>query len=165
MKYQTSLTLFLHGNTLGSTQTITDQAGAVVQDALYYPWGQRWAHVGTLWDERFASLGQRDSEATLDPTLFRMYSSGQGRWLSPDALAGDITNPQSLNRYAYVLNNPTDLIDPLGLDPCPENPGPDAPYCVEVIGNPPTNIPTMDTSCSYTNGFWCGYISPSGQDW
>src|SRR2546425_11117555 len=83
MKYQASLTFFLHGNTLGSTQTITDQAGAVIQDALYYPWGQRWTYVGTLWDERFASLGQRDSEATLDPTLFRMYSSGQGRWLSP----------------------------------------------------------------------------------
>ena len=33
---------------------------------------------------------------------------------------GDITNPQSLNRYAYVLNNPTNLIDPLGLDGIPE---------------------------------------------
>src|SRR2546425_5263693 len=116
MKYQTSLTLFLHGNTLGSTQTITDQAGVVVQDALYYPWGQRWTYVGTLWDERFASLGQRDSEATLDPTLFRTYSSGQGRWLSPDPIGGDISNPQSLNRYAYVLNNPASFTDPLGLD-------------------------------------------------
>jgi RHS repeat-associated protein len=71
--------------------------------------------VGTLWDERFASLGQRDSENSLDPTLFRMYSSGQGRWLSPDPIGGDTSNPQSLNRYAYVLNNPTNLIDPLGL--------------------------------------------------
>ena len=40
-----------------------------------------------------------------------------GRWLSPDPLAGDVSNPQSLNRYAYVLNNPTSLIDPLGLTP------------------------------------------------
>ena len=72
--------------------------------------------MGTLWDERFASLGQRDSEATLDPTLFRMYTSGQGRWLSPDPIGGDISNPQSLNRYAYVLNNPCSLIDPLGLE-------------------------------------------------
>src|SRR3989442_872619 len=44
-----------------------------------------------------------------------MYSSGEGRWLSPDPIGGDISNPQSLNRYAYVLNNPTSLIDPLGL--------------------------------------------------
>lgn len=30
-------------------------------------------------------------------------------------VGGDITNPQSLNRYAYVLNNPTTLVDPKGL--------------------------------------------------
>jgi hypothetical protein len=27
----------------------------------------------------------------------------------------DLTNPQSLNRYAYVMNNPTTLVDPSGL--------------------------------------------------
>jgi hypothetical protein len=43
-----------------------------------------------------------------------------GRWLTPDLLGGDITNPQSLNRYAYALNNPATLTDPLGLqaNPC-----------------------------------------------
>jgi RHS repeat-associated protein len=50
-----------------------------------------------------------------DETLFREYQSTQGRWVSPDPLGGDPTNPQSLNRYAYVLNNPTTLTDPLGL--------------------------------------------------
>src|SRR2546422_11417504 len=45
-----------------------------------------------------------------------MYTPNQGRWLSPDPLAGDIANPQSLNRYAYVVNNPTNFTDPLGLD-------------------------------------------------
>src|SRR2546427_3345676 len=115
MKYQDSVTYFLHTDLLGSSGTITNQAGDVTQDALYYPWGQRWAYQGSLRDERFASLGQRDSESALDPTLFRMYSSNQGRWLSPDPVAGDVGDPQSLNRYAYVLNNPTNLIDPLGL--------------------------------------------------
>jgi hypothetical protein len=46
-----------------------------------------------------------------------MKDSAEGHWLSPDPLAGDISNPQSLNRYAYVLDNPTTLTDPLGLDP------------------------------------------------
>src|SRR2546427_12560851 len=114
MKYQDSVTYFLHTNLLGSSGTITNHAGNVTQDALYYPWGQRWAYQGSLRDERFASLGQRDSEATLDPTLFRMYTSNQGRWLSPDPIGGGITNPPPLQRDAYVLHKPFDPIDTPG---------------------------------------------------
>jgi uncharacterized protein RhaS with RHS repeats len=47
--------------------------------------------------------------------------SALARWLTPDPLGGDITTPQWLNRYAYALNNPTSLTDPLGLQsggPC-----------------------------------------------
>lgn len=35
--------------------------------------------------------------------------------MSPDPLAGAVGNPQSLNRYAYVLNNPETFTDLLGL--------------------------------------------------
>lgn len=41
----------------------------------------------------------------------------QGRWLSPDPAgvdAVDILNPQSLNRFSYVFNNPLQFIDPTG---------------------------------------------------
>ena len=50
--------------------------------------------------------------------LFRQQSSSQGRWLAPDPAglaAVDITNPQTWNRYAYVMNDPVDNYDPLGL--------------------------------------------------
>ena len=49
---------------------------------------------------------------------FRQYSFLQGRWLAPDPYMGsyDLSNPQSMNRYAYVLNNPLSFIDPTGLD-------------------------------------------------
>jgi RHS repeat-associated protein len=47
----------------------------------------------------------------------RFQAGRWGRFLSPDILGGSLMNPQSLNRYAYVLNNPCTLIDPLGLTP------------------------------------------------
>jgi RHS repeat-associated protein len=45
----------------------------------------------------------------------------QGRWPSPDPAglaAVDPTNPQSWNRYAYVLNNPLNFIGPSGMGLC-----------------------------------------------
>ncbi|MCJ7503877.1 MAG: RHS repeat-associated core domain-containing protein [Acidobacteriia bacterium] len=117
-KYQGNVTYFIHGNHLGSTSMVFNHTGGTVaQDEIFYPWGERWDYAGTLYDERFASLGRRDAETGNDPTLFRMYESRLYRWLSPDPGAGSIYNPQSLNRYAYVLNNPVSFIDPLGLDP------------------------------------------------
>jgi hypothetical protein len=41
---------------------------------------------------------------------------GMGRFLSPDAIAGNLSNPQSLNLYSYVMNNPLTNLDPTGLD-------------------------------------------------
>jgi hypothetical protein len=39
-----------------------------------------------------------------------------GRFMSPDLLGGHVENPQSLNKYAYALNNPITITDPTGLD-------------------------------------------------
>ncbi len=61
---------------------------------------------------------ERDSESNLDHTQFRKYSSSLGRWIHPDPgglAAVDPSNPQSWNRYAYVLNGPMTYTDPLGL--------------------------------------------------
>lgn len=41
--------------------------------------------------------------------------------MSPDPLGGDLTNPQSLNKYAYVLNNPLTNTDPTGLYTCTDS--------------------------------------------
>ncbi|MBZ5544734.1 MAG: RHS repeat-associated core domain-containing protein [Acidobacteriia bacterium] len=104
----------MYSGHLGATTFVTDQTqtGATIQKTLYYPWGQLWASSALVKDNRFASLDQRDAETGNDPTLFRLYNPRLYRWLSPDPLAGDIKNPQSLNRYAYAMNNPTTLIDP-----------------------------------------------------
>jgi type VI secretion system secreted protein VgrG len=59
----------------------------------------------------------RDRDTGYDHTLWRKLDSVQGRWTSPDPYGGsmEIGNPQSFNRYAYVLNDPVNLMDPLGL--------------------------------------------------
>jgi RHS repeat-associated protein len=68
-----------------------------------------------LQEKRFAGLQHRDTNTNLDPTRFRMMSSTQGRWFSPDRFRGNVAKPQSLNRYAYVMNNPLSFTDPTGL--------------------------------------------------
>src|SRR5579875_817374 len=77
-------------------------------------WGQEWTRVGTMEEERFARLNHRDSETSLDPTHFRMYAPGQGRWLSPDPVRACPLHPQNFDRYAYVGNSPTNRTDPHG---------------------------------------------------
>jgi RHS repeat-associated protein len=67
--------------------------------------GQRWE----------ASLGLYDYRA-------RFYDPALGRFLQPDPIVPEPGNPQGLNRYAYVYNNPLRYTDPSGhmVDlPCP----------------------------------------------
>jgi RHS repeat-associated protein len=56
---------------------------------------------------------ERDTESGLDYFGARYYASSMGRWMSPDWSAkaepvpyAKLENPQSLNLYAYVGNNP-----------------------------------------------------------
>jgi hypothetical protein len=44
----------------------------------------------------------------------RYYLPYLNRFLSPDTIVPDPTNPQSFNRFAYVLNSPTNAVDPTG---------------------------------------------------
>lgn len=59
---------------------------------------------------------ERDSESGLDNFGARYFGSSMGRFMSPDPLAGHTEDPQTLNRYVYVRNNPLNLTDPTGLD-------------------------------------------------
>jgi RHS repeat-associated protein len=105
------------GDHLGTTRIVTDASGNVCYDADYYPCqGERTPYVNTC-TPAYKMAGMKfDQESGDYYTLNRYYPPNLGRWMSPDPLAGDITNPQSLNRYAYVSNNPMTLIYPLGLE-------------------------------------------------
>jgi hypothetical protein len=51
---------------------------------------------------------------------FRYYSAGLGRFMRPDNVSGNMTNPQSWNLYSYVVGNPVNFNDPTGHGPMPD---------------------------------------------
>jgi len=125
------------GDQVGSTRVLTDANGVVCYDADYYAFGGENVKVATC-PQAYKFTGyERDPETGLDYAVFRYYNSRVGRFMSPDPIEGDVGDPQSLNRYTYVVNDPVNLTDPLGLwedcgDPgfadshaqCAELPGP-----------------------------------------
>ncbi len=44
----------------------------------------------------------------------RYYDAALGRFIQPDTIIPDLYNPQDLNRYSYVRNNPVRYTDPSG---------------------------------------------------
>ena len=103
----TETVYYLHGDHLGSTSLATDVAGDAVADTrtLYYPFGEV-RYGGTLPTD-FTFTGQR-SDPYLDIVEMGVmwYDPSLGRWLSADTIVPDPANPQSFNRYSYVLGNP-----------------------------------------------------------
>jgi RHS repeat-associated protein len=72
---------------------------------------------------------ERDSESGLDNFGARYDSSSLGRFMTPDPLGGSLADPQTLNKYAYVRNNPLNLTDPTGLYTCRDDPADGSSHC------------------------------------
>ena len=58
-----------------------------------------------------------DPESGLHYNLARSYNPTIARWTSPDPIVGNAFDPQSLNKYGYVRNDPVNKIDPDGRFP------------------------------------------------
>ena len=109
---------------LGTTRMITDQAGNVCYDADYFPWGQEQHVFVNSCPQNYKFSGkERDIESGNDYFGARYYSSSMGRFLSPDWSAKEepvpyakLDNPQTLNLYDYMRNNPLGGIDTDGHD-------------------------------------------------
>ena len=106
---------------LGTPRLVTDAAGATLDLRKYWPYGdEAQATLPTSPQRiRFAGMERETNESGN-----RYYAHARsfdfqaaGRFLSVDLLGGSPGNPQSLNRYSYVIGNPINLVDPFGLEP------------------------------------------------
>jgi RHS repeat-associated protein len=110
---------------IGSTRSVAEVTpsnsptdGTVCFSEDYYPYGQE-INYGVTCPQNYKFTGyERDAETGLDYALVRYYNDRLARFMSPDPLGGDVTNPQTLNGYSYVINSPCSLSDPWGLSPC-----------------------------------------------
>ncbi|HXH13525.1 MAG TPA: RHS repeat-associated core domain-containing protein, partial [Alphaproteobacteria bacterium] len=101
---------------LGSSRMATSSWRTAWSETAYAPYGEPYATSGAL-DLSFTEQTQNTVFGLYD-FMFREYHPVQGRWVSPDPIgiaAVSPTDPQSWNRYGYVRNTPSSLIDPLGL--------------------------------------------------
>jgi RHS repeat-associated protein len=113
---------------LGSSRLLvtplTASTATVEEDLDYTPYGI--VANGTAVDHYEFNGKERDAESNLDEFGARYYASPFGRFMTPDWAAkptdvpyANFGNPQSLNLYSYVQNNPTTVGDPDGhVDPC-----------------------------------------------
>jgi RHS repeat-associated protein len=110
------LSAYWHTDWEGSVRFASTSTRTMWSDSAFAPFGEQYAAAGANWAS-YAGTIQDIVFGTYDAT-FRHYDPTSGRWLSPDPAglgAVDLTNPQSLNRYAYVINNPLSFADPFGL--------------------------------------------------
>ncbi len=104
---------------LGSSRVVTNSSGGIVEDSDYYPFGGERVVVNNDPNPYKFTGKERDTETNLDYFVARYYSSGYGRFLSPDPLSvldKLLETPQDLNLYTYTINNPLRYFDPNGED-------------------------------------------------
>jgi len=164
------LNFLRHTDWLGSSRLATTWAHGVYAKEAYAPFGETYNEAGT--PDRSFTGQDKDVTAGVYDYLFRKYDPAAGRWLSPDPSGWKAVSqsyPQSLNRYAYVQNNPLSLIDANGLD-CSYGPQenmsdpisgeacwvPDASYAGPAP-TPPQVDTSMDGEIAYFEGYM-GYV-------
>src|SRR5580704_13828547 len=110
---------------LRSTNLVVNSSNTIQQETDYYPYGGEIPIIAGD-SNRYRFTGkEHDAETGLDFFGARHYASTMGRFMTPDWAAkptnvpyASFGNPQSLNLYGYVKNNPTTVGDPDGH--CPD---------------------------------------------
>jgi len=112
-KSSTGTLLFYHPNHLGSTDLVTDSQGTQVAHYEYTPYGELWSTEGITVPHQYTGK-ERDPETGFYFYEARYYDPQLGRFLTPDTIVPNWTDPQDFNRYSYAGNNPLKYTDPTG---------------------------------------------------
>lgn len=111
----------LHLDHLGTPRQITNADGTQVAFHSYYPFGEEATDPNQDGVRLRFTSHERDQngggEGTLDYMHARYESPRIGRFISVDPIVGNPRLAQSWNRYSYVMGNPVNLVDLLGLAP------------------------------------------------
>jgi RHS repeat-associated protein len=111
---------------LVTPRVITNQNGQVISRRDYMPFGEE-ININRSNADKYGVLDdgvrqgftnyEKDRETNLDFAEARMYNSNHGRFTAVDPLlaSGKSANPQTFNRYVYVMNRPLVLSDPSGM--------------------------------------------------
>lgn len=105
-----------HYDLRGSTVLLTDTTGAATDTFQYGPYGELLNYTGssTTPFQYNGQYGIMNDGNGLYYMRARYYNPEIKRFMSRDTILGDITKPQTLNKYAYVKGNPITEIDPSG---------------------------------------------------
>src|SRR5207249_1820824 len=117
-EYFEGTTYFTHGDHLGSTRLLTQLDRTTRECDDYYPFGESISCGSNTGNPRKFTGKERDAESGLDNFGARYYTSSMGRFMTPDWAARPTTvpyavfgDPQSLNLYGYVRNDPVSRAD------------------------------------------------------
>jgi RHS repeat-associated protein len=137
---------------LGSASVMTDASGTTVGEDRFYPYGETRFTTGTMYTDQLFT-GQREMTGLgIYHYGARFYSPKLGRFLSADTIVQSYANPQTLNRYSYVLGNPLKYTDPTGhVVACNENDGDVCEHEDSGSSAPPLLVFSNDEDESFTS--------------
>jgi RHS repeat-associated protein len=110
--------LFYHYDATDNVTDLTDHLGSEVLKYRYDAFGGVFTQLWTPYNQVGLTGKSYDIKASLMDYSARWYSPATGRFTTADTWAGIDSLPQTLNKYAYALNNPVNVSDPTGHKPC-----------------------------------------------
>ncbi len=105
---------YTHKDHLQSTSLTTDSSGIVEEAVDYKTFGSERDRSGTHESAYTFTDQEFDSVTALHYMNARYYDADLKRFTSVDAWGGELGNPQTMNKYSYVMNNPIKYNDPSG---------------------------------------------------